>query len=450
MRRRTLNHRARQRPRWPRWRCRCPICFGRASARLDDELARGAGGVRGRARRADALLSLRCRGELPQGARARPGVRGGQGPARRGRESTAKSASACARSSRRSTSRSSTSASASWSSWRAPARRADGDLLPATSQPPGGSLGAVRRRRSGLGARGLDRRGRALHPPARGRPELGPGAQQPGLPGDGAGALRRGRGAVSHLRLRGARPGQPARLAGRAALPRRQVRGGARRARAGALDPPGLLRLVPASRGDRRLRGQAGGDPAARRAPGRALPARNEVGARVRGPLLRGLTSPGTSTPPGATASPPAPASRAVAECCSIAWHCSRAGRQRPTPRTPRWRRRSKRATQGRLRQGQRRGSRGARRCTTRACASSAQATSRAAAELFRAADERASYWGVDEGRLKLFNLLNLALALDRAGAAQEAEAVLAKVRAVNPAFAGNYEKIVARTIGRR
>jgi hypothetical protein len=72
----------------------------------------------------------------------------------------------------------------------------------------------------------------------------------------------------------------------------------------------------------------------------------------------------------------------------------------------------------------------------------------RAAAELFRAADERASYWGVDEGRLKLFNKLNLALALDRAGDAPAAETVLEGVRAVNPAFARTYAELPGRTPG--
>ncbi len=73
----------------------------------------------------------------------------------------------------------------------------------------------------------------------------------------------------------------------------------------------------------------------------------------------------------------------------------------------------------------------------------------RAAADLFRAADDRASYWGVDEGRMKLFNKLNLALALDRAGEAQEAEAVLESVRAVNPAFARTYPELSSRTPGK-
>ncbi|MEO7794525.1 MAG: hypothetical protein ABIV06_07100 [Thermoanaerobaculia bacterium] len=74
----------------------------------------------------------------------------------------------------------------------------------------------------------------------------------------------------------------------------------------------------------------------------------------------------------------------------------------------------------------------------------------RAAAELFRAADDRAAYWGVGEGRLKLFNLINLAVAHDRAGASQEAQAALAHVSAVNPAFAKTYAAVVERSPGPR
>lgn len=78
-----------------------------------------------------------------------------------------------------------------------------------------------------------------------------------------------------------------------------------------------------------------------------------------------------------------------------------------------------------------------------------AEGDASAAVALFREADERASYWGVGEGRLKLFNLLNLALALERAGAPQEAEAALAKVRAVNPPFASTYPAIAERSPAR-
>lgn len=79
-----------------------------------------------------------------------------------------------------------------------------------------------------------------------------------------------------------------------------------------------------------------------------------------------------------------------------------------------------------------------------------AEGDARAAVDLFRAADERASYWGVDEGRTKLFNKLNLALALDRAGQPQEAEAVLTAVRDVNPAFARAYASLAELTPGPR
>ncbi len=72
----------------------------------------------------------------------------------------------------------------------------------------------------------------------------------------------------------------------------------------------------------------------------------------------------------------------------------------------------------------------------------------KAAAGLFRSADARASFWGADEGRLKLFNQLNLALALERSGEPQEAEAVLTSVRAVNPAFARVYPLIAERSPG--
>jgi tetratricopeptide (TPR) repeat protein len=79
-----------------------------------------------------------------------------------------------------------------------------------------------------------------------------------------------------------------------------------------------------------------------------------------------------------------------------------------------------------------------------------AEGDPQAAAELFRKADTAASYWGVGEGRLKLFNLLNLALALDRAGTPQEAEAARAEVRAVNPAFGATYAALPERTPGPR
>lgn len=72
------------------------------------------------------------------------------------------------------------------------------------------------------------------------------------------------------------------------------------------------------------------------------------------------------------------------------------------------------------------------------------------AVTLFRSADERATFWGVDEGRNKLFNQLNLALALERAGDRNESAKVLAAVRSVNPAFAGIYASLEERTPGRK
>jgi hypothetical protein len=79
-----------------------------------------------------------------------------------------------------------------------------------------------------------------------------------------------------------------------------------------------------------------------------------------------------------------------------------------------------------------------------------AEGDSQTAAELFRKADGAVSYWGVGEGRLKLFNLLNLALALDRSGAQQEAEAARMEVAAVNPAFGATYAALPERTPGPR
>jgi tetratricopeptide (TPR) repeat protein len=59
-------------------------------------------------------------------------------------------------------------------------------------------------------------------------------------------------------------------------------------------------------------------------------------------------------------------------------------------------------------------------------------------------ADAQAFYWGASEGRFKLFNLANLALALDRANDRAGSERALAAMRAVNPAFAALYPRMVA------
>ncbi|MEO8277218.1 MAG: hypothetical protein ABI639_13475 [Thermoanaerobaculia bacterium] len=71
-----------------------------------------------------------------------------------------------------------------------------------------------------------------------------------------------------------------------------------------------------------------------------------------------------------------------------------------------------------------------------------------AAAALFRSADERASFWSAGEGRLKLFNELNLALALERSGDENDATAERARVKAINPAFAAIFPKIAERSPG--
>ena len=65
------------------------------------------------------------------------------------------------------------------------------------------------------------------------------------------------------------------------------------------------------------------------------------------------------------------------------------------------------------------------------------------AAEKFRAADAGAIYWGVSEGRFKLFNLIHLATALERANDPEGSRRALEAVRKVNPAFADLYPKIV-------
>lgn len=73
------------------------------------------------------------------------------------------------------------------------------------------------------------------------------------------------------------------------------------------------------------------------------------------------------------------------------------------------------------------------------------------AAANFRAADRNAVFWGTGQGRTKLFNLLNLALALQRGGDLEASKAVLDQVRAVNPAFVDDaYPGLDERTPGPR
>lgn len=67
-----------------------------------------------------------------------------------------------------------------------------------------------------------------------------------------------------------------------------------------------------------------------------------------------------------------------------------------------------------------------------------------AAVAKLRAADEHAVYWGAAEGRFKLFNLLHLAIACERANDARGAESALAAVRAVNPAYVELRDEIAA------
>ena len=64
------------------------------------------------------------------------------------------------------------------------------------------------------------------------------------------------------------------------------------------------------------------------------------------------------------------------------------------------------------------------------------------AASLLQKADRGMLYWGQGPAILKMFNQMNLAAALERAGKPEKAEAVLDKVRQVNPQFAESYAYI--------
>jgi len=61
------------------------------------------------------------------------------------------------------------------------------------------------------------------------------------------------------------------------------------------------------------------------------------------------------------------------------------------------------------------------------------------AAEAFLQADEMLLYWGQGQGILKLYNQVNLALAQKELGLDEEAARTIARVRAVNPTFAGHF-----------
>ncbi len=63
-------------------------------------------------------------------------------------------------------------------------------------------------------------------------------------------------------------------------------------------------------------------------------------------------------------------------------------------------------------------------------------------------ADKRLLYWGEGPAILKMFNQMNLAAALEQAGKQEKAEAVLARVREVNPRFADAYPAIRAELGG--
>jgi len=70
------------------------------------------------------------------------------------------------------------------------------------------------------------------------------------------------------------------------------------------------------------------------------------------------------------------------------------------------------------------------------------------AAERFREADEYIHFWGLGDGRLKLFNRMNLAIALERAGDEAGAREALDSVREVNRRWAEEYPKLRERTPG--
>ena len=68
------------------------------------------------------------------------------------------------------------------------------------------------------------------------------------------------------------------------------------------------------------------------------------------------------------------------------------------------------------------------------------------AAERFLEADEQMHYWGLNDGRMKLFNRMILAVALERSGDEAAAQRVLDQVRAVNPRWAEKFPEVRART----
>lgn len=70
------------------------------------------------------------------------------------------------------------------------------------------------------------------------------------------------------------------------------------------------------------------------------------------------------------------------------------------------------------------------------------------AASYLTKADRLLLYWGQGPAVLKMFNQMNLAAALEGAGKRDKADAVLERVREVNPSFAEAYPEIRAEIVG--
>ncbi len=65
-----------------------------------------------------------------------------------------------------------------------------------------------------------------------------------------------------------------------------------------------------------------------------------------------------------------------------------------------------------------------------------------------READQSTTYWSVDQGQFKLFNLLTLARAERRAGDDAASASTLAQVAAVNRPFAERWSHVEGATPG--
>jgi Tfp pilus assembly protein PilF len=68
----------------------------------------------------------------------------------------------------------------------------------------------------------------------------------------------------------------------------------------------------------------------------------------------------------------------------------------------------------------------------------------------FSEADERAFFWGRGEGMFKLFNLANLALALERANDLEGSRRALDRIGEVNPQFAALYPRMIVDVDSKR